>query len=1002
MKVHIFFVGGTGARIYRAFVHCLASGVFRDLQTINMEFCSYYIDSDISNCDGERVRQSASFYQSIHQKVYSDVLMAKDCPLFKMPLTHHSIRIPDSLLESELFNVSTHCEDASLLFSALLGYRAIESHDDSNGSYNVVNKELLTYLAMSSDKIEEFKKYFDPIEDRVILIGSTFGVTGYSCLPQLALRIRKAIRGDKSIQFNSRIAMVCVGPYFEVAWPDRLCHQNFTARDALFDYYCGRVLKEEMHEISTYKILPIDGTDCFEYEVIGARQHHPAHVVELCAISAIINFIKRETTERCELSLKIEPKWGSVTPEVLPELLRHGIDSLLCFYIWCRQFVKSCCSNYETAIRYAEDFCKWFQEMGQHNISFKPIEFDRDKLSQSFSWYMPKKKYGLFNPDPLTNKRLDKLYRKSLHSMKSSLPQTSKEILAQYKVCSSAWELFKNSCFFKNSQLNENGWHISQHESILLRSSFGYYSLTLPTLFSRLWLCDFAFMSLATKNQHRLDFSREDYALSIASECLDLLEFLFYYADHPDLKIKRISIEAVVRDFKDCGSLDAQWLSEVLKDNYVILPSRFAESDIFIFLFRGHVIGGTSPFSFVFTSPQFKELFLCSWSNEFGHIFRGEPVLLDRRNPMFQRYLLSLVISIHHANSICRYVYSLTNETKNISFAGFNAFGINSRVERVESNFTPLIDENHLNVTIVIEDGTIIVLGHKPSAACPLSLNKFDTFLPEFDNCKKSEGMVYSSIFAPAEVKQKSYMLVQVYLHFYEETEKVKALAQESDKNAERRDYIPLQCKLKKGDKVDVQLNIYGETLLMSDKKSVVWQGSFTKCSFDYFVPKDIDVDELSCVTMLTVNGVPIGEMRFITRIVDAPRQLNPEIIAHKYNKVFISYSHQDESKVKFLHEGLELGAVPHFFDRKYLKAGDVFPQVIQDYINSADLFILCWSENASKSEYVQKERLQALERAFPQVKPEQEAKLRIYPMSIEPRAELPGDMKENYHFGEI
>ena len=265
----------------------------------------------------------------------------------------------------------------------------------------------------------------------------------------------------------------------------------------------------------------------------------------------------------------------------------------------------------------------------------------------------------------------------------------------------------------------------------------------------------------------------------------------------------------------------------------------------------------------------------------------------------------------------------------------------------------------------------------------------------------KEYDEVYSSIFAHSEVERKSHMQVQVYLHLFEETEKVKALAQESDKNAERRDYIPLQCKLNKGDKVDVQLNIYGETLLMSDKKRVVWQGSFTKCSFDYFVPKDIDVDELSCVAMLTVNGVPVGEMRFITRIVDAPRQLNPEIIAHKYNKVFISYSHKDESKVKFLHEGLELGAVPHFFDRKYLKAGDVFPQVIQDYINSADLFILCWSENASKSEYVQKERLQALERAFPQVKPEQEAKLRIYPMSIEPRAELPTDMKENYHFGD-
>ena len=270
------------------------------------------------------------------------------------------------------------------------------------------------------------------------------------------------------------------------------------------------------------------------------------------------------------------------------------------------------------------------------------------------------------------------------------------------------------------------------------------------------------------------------------------------------------------------------------------------------------------------------------------------------------------------------------------------------------------------------------------------------------NNKNVSYDDVFSSIFAPAEVKPKSHMQVQVYLHLYEETEKVSLLAVESDKNAERRDYIPLQCKLKKGDKVDVVLNIYGEALLMSDKKNVVWHGSFTKCGFDYFVPKGIDVDELSCVALLSVNEVPVGEMRFITKIVEHPRVLNPEITVHKYSKVFISYSHKDESKVKFLHEGLELGSIHHFFDRKYLKAGDVFPQVIQDYINSADLFILCWSENASKSEYVQKERLQALARAFPQVQPEREAKLRIYPMSIEPRAELPSDMRDNYHFGEI
>lgn len=261
---------------------------------------------------------------------------------------------------------------------------------------------------------------------------------------------------------------------------------------------------------------------------------------------------------------------------------------------------------------------------------------------------------------------------------------------------------------------------------------------------------------------------------------------------------------------------------------------------------------------------------------------------------------------------------------------------------------------------------------------------------------------VYSSIFAPAEVKRKSHMLIQVYLHLFEETDKVKALAQESQKEAERRDYVPLQCKLKKGDTVDVHLSIYGETLLMKKKKSVIWQGSFTKCSFNYFVPKDIDIDELSCKSMLIVNGAPIGEMMFVVKVVDNPRLLHPEIVARKFRKIYISYSHLDEEKVKFLAEGFKLMDVDYFFDRHYLKAGDVFPQEIQNYINSADLFILCWSENASKSEYVEKERTQALKRAFPQVKPQQAAKLSLYPMSIEPKAALPRDMRDNYHFGEL
>lgn len=97
---------------------------------------------------------------------------------------------------------------------------------------------------------------------------------------------------------------------------------------------------------------------------------------------------------------------------------------------------------------------------------------------------------------------------------------------------------------------------------------------------------------------------------------------------------------------------------------------------------------------------------------------------------------------------------------------------------------------------------------------------------------------VYSSIFAPAEVKRKSHLQVQMYLHLYDESEKVKSLARESDKNAERRDYLPLSLKLRNGDKVDVEFNVYGETRLMSQRKSIIWHGSLQNVHLITLCPK--------------------------------------------------------------------------------------------------------------------------------------------------------------------
>jgi hypothetical protein len=71
------------------------------------------------------------------------------------------------------------------------------------------------------------------------------------------------------------------------------------------------------------------------------------------------------------------------------------------------------------------------------------------------------------------------------------------------------------------------------------------------------------------------------------------------------------------------------------------------------------------------------------------------------------------------------------------------------------------------------------------------------------------------------------------------------------------------------------------------------------------------------------------------------------------------------------------------------------------EYIDSADLFILCWSKHAAESEYVTKERHRAMQHAYPQLS-KKEATLKICPICIPPQAELPEDMIKIYNFSKL
>lgn len=261
---------------------------------------------------------------------------------------------------------------------------------------------------------------------------------------------------------------------------------------------------------------------------------------------------------------------------------------------------------------------------------------------------------------------------------------------------------------------------------------------------------------------------------------------------------------------------------------------------------------------------------------------------------------------------------------------------------------------------------------------------------------------VNSSIFAPSETKRGDYMLVQVFLYRDDEERAVACKAAVVDHYARRQNYTPLSVKLKDGDRVKARLMMSGKGIEIDEPtQEMIWQGHYTDCQFGVFVPEDYKPASMMGTVMLTVSDVPCGRMMFKTKIVSQPQKLYAKIESKVFQKIFISYSHKDESTVKYFAKAFQAQGVDYFFDRHYLKAGDVYPLKIREYINSADLFILCWSKNAAESEYVQLERQQALALAFPQKDMEQ-ATLSIHPISIEPHADYPSDMKEVYNFEEI
>lgn len=232
------------------------------------------------------------------------------------------------------------------------------------------------------------------------------------------------------------------------------------------------------------------------------------------------------------------------------------------------------------------------------------------------------------------------------------------------------------------------------------------YQPTLPSFFSRILLFDKAFESLAIQDN---EGNRDGFLSLLVSECLDLLEFLFLYGNHPDLEIRKVSITKILSELKSLDTPNTRNILSVFLQDLPQLPSYYSNTDAFVFLFRNKVIGCTSPLTIVFTSPQCKSLFQ-SWSDEFrgvkGQLLFKEHTSFKERGKLFQEYLIRLLSVCHYDKRILQYVRIQSDNELSALFYGFSL-----NKDDVNSIFPVLKDEYGYDIYIVVEQDIVVRLG---------------------------------------------------------------------------------------------------------------------------------------------------------------------------------------------------------------------------------------------------------------------------------------------------
>lgn len=661
MKTFIFAIGGTGARVLRSLSFLMAGNI-----DVKGEVIPIIIDMDERNGDLSRTESLLSDYKDI-SNIFQNTTDGRD--LFfknKFKLLKEVLSEGDSgTLTSNNFKVSFGNINNS--FSDYLRYNDLMDEDkalldclynnDLEGTFQELNLELSKGFKGNpnigsvvfnelflSQEFKCFERAFLP-GDRIFIVSSIFGGTGASGFPALL----KNLRNSKNEHVkNAPIGSLIIKPYFKVNVDNTSSIDSDTFLDkskAALTYYFSSVSTD----INRTYYLGDNQAKVYENREGGPDQKNDAHFIELVGAQSVIEFINSSDDdlsghEAFEYGLNEQNGVFKLNPIRIEDLFDFdNYDGLVRLAIMMKFVQDEIGKNPEAAflknleydslqkndkiiklIGFLNKFKDYLRELGKNDRSFMPFYLDAGiqdfinghqikELGTTKNFFGGRNNLFInslneYSPD----ERLSNEENLMQAFSKTFINDLDQELYYRTRENSGSKVLRLHS----TGQSNLKGWEksrvltpndISTINSVIKQGQVDQYSSSIPTPFARLHMMDEAFGNIANSRK----FVGATVHHQLVSDCLDIFQLIYEKYNDGNIIFKKWD------KTERLGGLHAKNGRHALLADTIDMyyPDNVDYNQIYFIYYvttnlEGYkektLIGGTSPFTGYFLSPNWK------------------------------------------------------------------------------------------------------------------------------------------------------------------------------------------------------------------------------------------------------------------------------------------------------------------------------------------------------------------------------------------------------------